>query len=26
LGYVTLNAETRAMLNHVIGALVLLTR
>jgi len=26
LGYAKLNAETRAMLNHVIGALVMLTR
>jgi len=26
LGYATVNPETRAMLNHVIGALVLLTR
>ena len=26
LGYAKLNAETRAMLNHVIGALAMLTR
>ena len=26
MGYATLDAETRAVLNHVIGALALLTR